>query len=360
VKASRTTLGVAALLVALVACTSTTGTVVASSSSPATPSSSHPPFTPPPPPPDAPLTGVVTTEALARRPLLAIKIDNHTAARPHIGLDDADIVYEEPVEGGITRFIAIYQSRNASTVGPIRSARLTDIDVLEQYGRVPLAYSGAAGYVLRAISRSKTISLAHGGLGSIYHRAGGRPAPHNLFSSTKELYAAARARNPSVPRAPFTFGALLEPPQPSGSPSPSTAPARWPSGASVRIPFTSAPWIAVWRYDERQRVYRRWHSSTPHRVAGGEQVTARNVIVMRVETRSVNREAARRGTPQLALTGSGDAVLLRDGVRIAGRWSRAALSDMFAFTDARGRPWTFATGNTWIELVPTRIRPSYG
>lgn len=304
------------------------------------------------------------------RPFLAVKIDNATAARPHAGLEKADLVYEEPVEGGITRFIAIFHSRNASTVGPVRSARLTDIDVLEQYGRVPLAYSGAAGYVLRAISRSRVISLAHGGLGSIYRRDGSRRAPHNLFSSTQGLYRAARAKNPSVPREPFVFGELLEPPEPrapaspspvaSGSPSASPAPAAWPSGASVRIPFTSSAWTAVWRYDERAGLYRRWHGSTRHRVVSGKQVTARNVVVLRADTTNRNRQAAARGTPELVLTGSGEATLLRDGARIKGRWKRASERDMFTFTDALGRPWTFGTGVTWIELVPSRIRPTYG
>ncbi len=310
-----------------------------------------------------PLTGLpVASKARARRPALAVKIDNAVAARPHAGLDRADIVYEVPVEGGVTRFIAIFQSRDAATVGPIRSSRLSDIDVLAEYGRPLLAFSGAAGYVLAELPKANVVLLPHGSNGSIYWRQSGRFAPHNLMSSTRALYAAARGGNATPAPRLFGFDArvLRRFPtalrwEPSASPSP-----LWPSGEGVRVPFSSESWTAVWRYHARTGLYRRAHGSVPHRAADGKRITARNVIVMRVGSQVGGRPGgAGASTPQLQLVGSGAAVLLRDGVRINGRWSRSSAADRTVFTDDRGRPFALAPGNTWIEVVPTTVRPSY-
>ena len=202
----------------LSACTGSTPAAGPSSSPSTTPIASPSPT--PPPPVLAPLTGLqLTSAAILTRPALAVKIDNHTGARPQVGLHLADIVYEEPVEGGITRFIAIFHSRDASKVGPVRSARLTDLQVLAEYGRPLLAFSGAAGYVLKAVRKANLVSLPHGAYGSIYRRDSSQwVAPHNLFTSTKDLWRVARDRNTSPAPAKFGFGALVAPPTPAPTP----------------------------------------------------------------------------------------------------------------------------------------------
>jgi hypothetical protein len=346
---------------ALTACPgSTPNTKPTGSPSPTT----SPTPTLPPPPPIAPLTGLeVASASILRRPALAVKIDNHTGARPQVGLERADIVYEEPVEGGITRFIAIFQSKDAPKVGPIRSARLTDIDVLAQYGKPLLAFSGAAGYVVQAVRHANLVSLRYGQFPSIYRRDSSRwVAPHNLFSNTRDLWRVGARANPTPAPALFLFGALATPPPsptPTSSPSasPTSAVAAWPKGRMATIPFGGA-WTAVWRYDSTSHRYLRWHGSVPHRTLAG-QVGATNVVVMRVATQRTNASAAAHGTPELKLVGSGEVVVLRGGVRIAGRWSRTSLEAPTTFTDQLGRPILLAPGITWIELVPTRIVPRY-
>ena len=292
--------------------------------------------------------------------MLAVKIDNHTGARPQIGLQLADIVYEEPVEGGITRFIAIFHSHDASKVGPVRSARLTDLQVLAEYGRPLLAFSGAAGYVLKAVRNANLVSLPHGAYGSIYRRDSSRwVAPHNLFTSTKDLWRVARDRHTSPAPEKFGFGALVAPPPaPMPTASASPVPAAWPKGRKATIPFGGA-WTAVWRWDGKSQTYLRWNGAVPHRVVTGAQIGAANVLVMRVATERNNSQAAAHGTPELALVGSGEAVLLRNGIRIVGTWSRASLTSPTTFIDSLGRPFVFAPGNTWVELVPTKIKPRY-
>jgi DUF3048 family protein len=355
--------GVLVLGLALVACTGSTPSA-RRHDTPAPSASPTPP--PPPPPPIAPLTGLeVASAAIARRPALAVKIDNHTDARPQVGLDRADVVYEEPVEGGITRFIAIFQSRDASKVGPIRSARLTDIDVLAQYGKPLLAFSGAAHYVIRAVGRANLVSMRQGQFPSVYRRDGSRSAPHNLFASTPGLFRLGSRAHPSPAPALFDFGALLAPPpvvapSPSPSESPTATPTpAWPSGRTATIPFAGSAWRAVWRWSSSSGTYLRWHGTAPHRAASGTQISAANVIVMRVATQRNNSQAAAHGTPELRLVGSGAMVLLRNGVRIVGRWTRSSLTAPTRFVDKLGRQLTLAPGTTWIELVPTRIVPKY-
>ena len=331
------------------------------------PTVTSPSPTPAPPPPAAPLLAPLTglpikDPRILRRPALAIKIDNHTAARPQAALDRADIVYEEPVEGGITRFIAIYHSRDASSVGPVRSARLTDLQVLAEYGRPLLAFSGAARYVLRAVRKADLVSMPHGAYGRLYRRTG-RAAPHNLFTSTSALWHAARSRNHSPPPVKFEYGELFPPPpgpavaaSPGATPSPT--PGRWARGRHITVPFGGA-WTAVWRYDLRLRKYVRFHASRPHRAGNGTQISAANVLVLRVGTQRKSRAAARHGTPELALVGSGQAILFRDGVAIVGRWTRARNNASTRFTDALGRSFQFNPGITWVEIVPTKIRARF-
>jgi hypothetical protein len=341
------------------ACTGSSPLAGPSSSPSSTPAASPSPT--PPPPVLAPLTGLrLASAGILTRPALAVKVDNHTGARPQVGLHLADIVYEEPVEGGITRFIAIFHSRDASKVGPVRSARLTDLQVLAEYGRPLLAFSGAAAYVLKAVRKANVVSLPHGAYGSIYRRDSSRwVAPHNLFTSTKDLWRVARDRNTSPAPAKFGFGALASPP-PVPTPTASASPvaAAWPKGRKATIPFGGA-WTATWRWDGATQTYLRWNGSAPHRVVTGAQIGATNVLVMRVATERNNSQAAAHGTPELALVGSGEAVLLRNGVRIVGRWSRTALHRPTTFIDSLGRPFVFAPGNTWVELVPTKIKPRY-
>src|SRR5262245_2320966 len=109
----------------------------------------------PAPPPTCPLTGLRPKGGtVPRRPALAIKVENLPLARPQTGLDSADIVYEEPVEAGITRFIVVYQCSEAARVEPVRSGRLEDPDILVQFGHPLFGYAGAVQAVVRKVKRT--------------------------------------------------------------------------------------------------------------------------------------------------------------------------------------------------------------
>src|SRR3982074_2323789 len=172
-----------------------------------TPPPSHAPPPPPPPPPTA-----VQGGSVPNRPALAIKVETSPESRPPTGLDAADIVYEEPVEGGITRFAVVYQCRDAARVEPVRSARLADIDILAQFGKPLFADAGGSPpteAALAAAAKAGTLVRvgSFGPSGGAYHRD---PARHNdehsLYTSTQELYSRPEARGLPAPKAVFTYG----------------------------------------------------------------------------------------------------------------------------------------------------------
>ncbi|MDE3205447.1 MAG: DUF3048 domain-containing protein [Acidobacteriota bacterium] len=299
-----------------------------------------------PPSVPCPLTGLPAPGGkIPQRPALAIKVENLPEARPQYGLAQADIVYEEPVEGGITRFIAIYQCTDSSRVEPVRSGRWIDAELVNQYGAHPLfAYSGAVQPVINEIYSSALIDVgANRAPLSAYPRDPSRYEPHNLETSTQALYAyGASAGAGTTPPAPvFTYGA---------------APADATPAASATIPFTYSP--VTWTWHPTDQLYYRSYSDTgPATLGGGGQITAANVVIMHlvpyqssfVEDVNGNHETL------LELTGSGPLTVVRSGVAVTGTWSRSSLSAVTQLLDAKGAVIPLAPGITWIELVPTNI-----
>jgi Protein of unknown function (DUF3048) N-terminal domain/Protein of unknown function (DUF3048) C-terminal domain len=278
------------------------------------------------------------------RPALAVKVENLPAARPQYGLAQADIVYEEPVEGGITRFIAIYQCNNSGRIEPVRSGRWIDPDLLSQFGAHPLfAYAGAVQPVVAKIDSSSLIDVGvDRGPPTDYWRDPNRYEPHNLVSSTAVLYAlggkeGAQARPPSPV---FTYGPLLP-----GTPA-----------ASAFIPYLYSP--VTWTWHRNVGLYFRSYSDTgPATLGGGGQITAANVVIMHLVAYQSPFVEDVNGDHEtlLTLTGSGPLEVIRDGAAIQGTWSRPNLSDVTRLLNSKGKVIPLSPGVTWIELVPTTI-----
>jgi hypothetical protein len=301
---------------------------------PASPSAPGPPATPPPI--VCPLTGVDAGGADITRPVHAVKIDNHPRARPQVGMPLADVVYEELVEGGMTRFLVVLHCQNAPRLGPIRSARLVDPDLLVQYSPVLFGYSGAAPPVLSKVrSTPGVVNLVHGANGPAYHRAGGRPAPHNLYTSSDALLARPAAHG--VKGSPRT-GYIFDPALLAGPPA--------LSGSSVDLSYSPGSSVS-YTYDAASKKYLRSQSGRPHTDESGAQLSATNVLVFKVPIQMLG------GSPHVGVTGEGEATVLRGGQAVQGRWRRPALSDQFTLVDASGQPIKLAPGNIWINLVPS-------
>jgi hypothetical protein len=292
-----------------------------------------------------PLTGtpVPGAGAVPQRPALAVKIDNYPAARPQSGLDKADVVFEEPVEGGITRYAAVFHCQDATLVGPVRSARNIDIGILGQLGSPLLVHVGGINPVLADIAASPLVNVELGNYGSLETHPAGRVAPFSTYSSTTLLWG--------------THPSMTVPPQPLFSYATTT-----PVGTSVstvKIDFSGTSNV-TWRYNPAISAFARFYNgSTPDVLADGAQNTAANVIVQYVRISYgpwlENSEGGLEVQAALYPGASGTAEIFRGGTEIAGTWSRSTLGSPTQFLTAAGAPISLQPGQTWVELVPSTI-----
>jgi len=294
------------------------------------------------PPPTCPLTDAPTSggEDAPRRSLLAVKVENTDDAYPLTGLDRADIVYEEIVEGGITRFVAIFHCRDANRVGPVRSARTTDPKILAPLQQQPLlGYSGGAPKVVKSLVTAGVVQLTEANTPDAFTRDGARVAPHNLFASTAALWRAGgkQVDDPATPRSAFTFG--------------DGVPDRAKKVASIDITFStlsSTGW--VW---ERGR-WTRQLGGAEMTLESGAPIRAENVVVQLVEvSQDTIVDASGSYSPVVEMTGGGKAWIFRDGRVIVGTWEREAEGDLTTFRTKDGEEVELSPGSTWVELVPT-------
>ena len=292
-----------------------------------------------------PLTGLPPkTGQNVDRVALAVKIDNVGDARPQAGLDHADVVIEETVEGGLTRLMAIFQCDSATTVGPIRSARTSDGDLLRLLGGAVLGYSGSnnsVGASLAAHSGAVLISWDH--TPQYFHLDPGRPAVHDVMGSTKTLLAAGLARNKKLdaPKRMFVYGK----PKIGGSPAKNVA-MSWSSSAS-----------AAWTWNGH--VWQRTQNGTADVLTSGRRVSAHNVVIMSISIANTGlHDVLGNPSPDDVVTGSGKVWVLRDGHMIRGTWKRPTVSDKWVLKDKRGNILPLTPGNTWVELLPRPRTPS--
>jgi hypothetical protein len=284
----------------------------------------------------SPLTGL-PVRRLA--PVLAVKIDNTRRAHPQAGLTAADVVYVEQVEGGLTRLLAVFSSRLPRILGPVRSARVSDPELLRPYGPVAFAYSGANSAFVPILRKAPLRLLSNDDGGRGYRRVSGHRAPYNLFADPRALLA--RAPKAATARdIGFRFG-----PAPPGG--------RRVASARAIYPAARVSW--AW-----SRSGRRWVVSMddrPDLAAEGGRLGAPTMVVQLVKTER-SRYGDRFGgvTPLLRTVGQGKAYVFRDGRMYAGTWSRQTVSAGTRFVQADGTPMTFAPGPVWV-LLADQARP---
>lgn len=301
----------------------------------------------PPIPPSWPLTGLVapTKASMSKRPL-SIKIENSPAARPQTGLNSADVAYESVTEGGITRFNLIFQSNVPKVVGPVRSARLSDMWVVPQY-RAIFFYSGASSSVHSRVRQGHLPDMSQDvGVSYPYFRSSARPAPHNLYLDTKKAYAEAKKRGKKITaKVPeLEFG-------PASVTTSATA------VKSVYIPFSSFNNV-TWTWSKKRGVFLRENNHRIHRDADtGKQVAAKNVVVMWAKYTAASHDKVGSTTYDIKLGGKGRATVFRDGKRFNGEWV-ASRGEPPHFVDKKGRPIRLAPGNTWMQVVALDVNIS--
>jgi len=295
------------------------------------------------------LTGLpVNDPALALRPALSVKVDNAGPALPQSGLDTADIVTEAPVEGGLTRLLATYQSQDAGSVGPIRSVRPVDADLLDELNGGIFAFSGgAAGEIAPVRGHSGAILIDNDAGNRGFTRSADRRAPYNLYGSTEGFYAEGTRVARKLPAAPPQLF------QYSWSPQPGTA----AGGVSLTWSIYRS---AGWTWDAPSGVYQRSQDGAPDTLADGSAVTATDVVIMSTPIRGTGIfDAAHKEDPFVVVTGQGDCWLMRDGVLVQGHWVRPSTYAPLKLTDASGKPIALKPGRAWVELLPLGLHPGF-
>ena len=304
---------------------------------------------PPPSPPaattfSAPLTGLPMDAARAKRPVVVVKIDNAPLARPQVGLNQADVVFEEGVEGGITRFAALFHSRGSGPVGPVRSARSTDIKIVSALHRPLFSYSGANEVFKRYVAEAPLVDVGFDAHPDRYHRDSGRPSPNNLFSNTEELFELTPA-GAVPPPSLFTY----------------RAPGEAAAGPDARpVAHARAFWAgatksteALWDWDATAQGWRRTQNGEAHVDAAGRQVTPPNVILQFVNYHDTGLvDSSGTAVPEAEVVGEGDAWVLTGGLMIPCRWSKPSNDEITRYLDASGAEVRLGPGSTWVELVP--------
>jgi hypothetical protein len=265
--------------------------------------------------------------------VLAVKIDNIVYARPQTGLTHADIVYVLPVEGGLSRFLAVFSSDYPRVIGPVRSAREDDLELLRQFGRPAFAYSGATATLLPYIHRTARIVNLYSGTTKGYYRDNSRIAPYNLYAHTKQLLAqsadASKARDIG-----FRFG----PPPPDGKVT-----------KSASVSYPAASFSFTWSAAKG-----RWLVSmdgAPAKTTDGGRLAPATVVIQHTTVRTSRFLEYGKPPPYAESVGSGTALVLRDGKEWTTHWSRPDANGGTTFTTASGPRMTFAPGQVWILLA---------
>jgi hypothetical protein len=294
-----------------------------------------------------PLTDLPAPDGVTNRPALLVKIDNVGAALPQQGVNSADIVVEEPVEGGLTRLVAIYQSHNPGVVGPVRSARPVDAQLTRMFGSSILVFSGASNQEIgpvKADSHAILIADDWGTAPDVFHRDPNRRGDHSLMADTDGAWNFA-----------LTHGAQATPPQ-AGIAFTDTNQLANPA-TDVSLDFYDTK--ASWHFGGGK--YRRSQNGNPDRTSDNGRLTADTVIITQVTTHTDPRfhDVLGHPTPIIDFVTGGQAWVLRDGKVTPGRWQRDNMDAPLVLTDANGNVIGAKPGRTWIELLPSPKLPDF-
>ena len=288
-----------------------------------------------------PLTGKEPKDTdLIDRPAVAIKVENAQVAYPLSGLQDADLVYEELVEGGVTRFMGIYHCNDSEKIGPVRSARAVDPGIMQPITSI-LAYSGENALVLDALEEANIVRIDEGNAKGAMTRVPreGLTSEHTLYASSEEIRALGQERyKEPPPEKVFEFGDL------KGDSK---------RARTVDITFSDLTQI---RYTFNGESYERFQpTEQAFEMEEGGQLSVENVLIEEHEVNNSTKIKDVNGNPSTEIadeTGSGPATLFRDGQAVEGTWNRRSRDDIVEFETKDGEAMTFSPGSVWIHLLP--------
>jgi hypothetical protein len=284
----------------------------------------------------AALTGETVEAGSLARPALGAKIDNHPSARPQVGLDEADIVFEELVEGGITRYIAVWHSVLPAEIGPVRSVRPMDPEIVSPFGGV-FAYSGGQVRFIQAMQAAPVYNAIHGqpDTEETFYRTSAKVAPHNVLVKAPELVA--EHLDLPAPEAQFDYADSAEN---------ATAVLTGDAMTSVNARFSgfSSP---TWEWDATQGVLLRFQTNgAADSASSGNQIYATNLVILNVRIEVIE------DIPTTQLISQGTGWVFSGGSFVEITWIKATAESPIALSTTDGESVLLAQGNTWVELVP--------
>lgn len=273
---------------------------------------------------------------------VAVMIDNHNAARPQSGLQAASVVYEALVEGGITRFMAVYDQGEISQIGPVRSARPYYLEWLAEY-EAAYAHAGGSPEALSTIRKDRVHDInAIGNAAKSFSRDRTRPAPHNLYTTSFALFLSTKANKLSYSDAdisPWTFSTSL----PAGGTAAKTVDMFF-SGKAKSTQVTYA-------YNAERKMWLRSQAGVAHQDRLTKaQIGVTNLVVQRIPSKIGVGE---KGRLSMTVTGTGTAQIFQQGTVRTVQWSKTDANARTVFTNTDGTPAVFLPGNTWVEVLPS-------
>jgi Protein of unknown function (DUF3048) N-terminal domain/Protein of unknown function (DUF3048) C-terminal domain len=289
-----------------------------------------------------PLTGQPVSQDVANRRPIAVTLDNFSPdARPQAGLDRASLVFETLAEGGITRFMAVYQEHDASMIGPVRSTRLY-FNSWAAGLAVIFGHDGGNVDALQQLPQLGTIFNEDADrISGPFWRISSRAVPHNEYTSTNNLRSYAQSHGGA------TTGVAYSLPHKADAP-PSSRPAHF----TLNVQFSYSDYNVGWQYDPVTNTYLRFMGGSPHvDAATGKQLRAKNVVVMFTDE-SPASDPYTAGAIHLRTEGTGKAQVYEDGKVITGTWSKPSITDPLQWLDSSGKQIALNKGNTWAEVVP--------
>lgn len=288
----------------------------------------------------APLSGRPVDEDAAARAVVSIKVDNSPDGRPQAGLDKADLIFEEKVEGGVTRFIAVFQSQESELVGPIRSLRTTDRPVVSAFGGV-FVFSDGVAFTLSRLKGAPVAVVSERNDSAAFTYPKGKHRPYATFGATARLRR--EAKDPKPPAAAFPF--LTE--------GEAFAPAGATPAAKASVNYGGRT-TGTWEWDAATGTWLRSTNGTPHLLSDGSRLAFANVIIQKVSYRGVGyNDSSKTPVDEAVVVGQGEAIVLSGGKQAKVRWSKPSAEAMTTYTDSAGVPVKLLPGPTMVALAPS-------
>jgi len=284
----------------------------------------------------SPLTGnLVTNEKATEQPVTGIMIENSPDARPQSGIKDSGVVFEAIAEGGITRFLVIYQQEKPQLIGPVRSVRPYYIEWIAAFN-ASIAHVGGSATALAEVRNGNYRDIDQFFNSGTYWRTNDRYAPHNVYTSFEKIDALNTAKG-------YTSSNFNGFSRTNGQPS------ETPTATNINVTISSALYNSSYIYDKNNNNYARSQAGAPHTDRESGQITPSVVIAMSVDKPAILEEGYKQA---VATIGSGKAVIFQNGIAINAIWSKVNKTSQIKFTDESGKDVQLVRGQTWISAIP--------